>query len=84
MAYFSKNGAKALIDIFEECNGKITSGFHEASSFKTSGITDILQELIDRGYQIKAMEIYKGWREIHPHEDITNTELNMSELIKGI
>ena len=32
--------------------------------------TDVIQEMIDRGFKIHFMEIHQGWLEIHRVEDI--------------
>ena len=37
------------------------------SQFK---LTDLIQEMIDRGFNVHYLEIHKGWLEIHFPEDI--------------
>lgn len=42
---------------------------HEAPSLKMASLTDMLQELIERGHPVKAVDTYKGWMEIDTFED---------------
>jgi len=43
--------------------------YHEAASFLKTSLTDLLQEMIDRGHPVKAIEVYKGWLEVDTFED---------------
>ncbi len=43
--------------------------FHEADSLQTASITDFLQDLIDRGHEVRCLEVSAGWVEIHSFED---------------
>jgi phosphoenolpyruvate phosphomutase len=43
--------------------------FHEASSLEQASLTDMLQELIDHGQDVYAVNIYKGWMEVDTFED---------------
>jgi phosphoenolpyruvate phosphomutase len=43
--------------------------FHEAPALRCAKLTDLLQELINRGREVKAVETYKGWLEIDSFED---------------
>ena len=43
--------------------------FHEAPNFSQASLTDLLQEMIDQGRPVKAVEIYKGWLEVDTFED---------------
>jgi phosphoenolpyruvate phosphomutase len=70
MAYFSEKGAEILRKVYDECKKIYSKGkFHEAKSFKKAGVTDIIQEIIDRGFTVNALQIYKGWMEIHNKKD---------------
>lgn len=73
IAYFSEEGAKILKKVYEDCK-KIDGRFHEASSFDKASITDIIQEIIDRGFTVNGLEVYKGWMEIHEPRDIKVAE----------
>lgn len=70
MAYFSERGAEILKKVHEDCKRNNEGEFHEAESFDQASHLDILQEIIDRGFTVNALEIYKGWIEIHNEEDI--------------
>jgi phosphoenolpyruvate phosphomutase len=43
--------------------------FHEASTFAKASLTDLIQELIDQGYDIACVGIYKGWMEVDSFEE---------------
>jgi len=45
------------------------AAFHEAPSLEMASLTDMLQELIDRGHSVTAVDIYKGWMEVDTFED---------------
>jgi len=70
MAKFSREGAANLRKVYEDCMEKHKGRFHEADSVERSGITDMLQELIDRGFKVSVIEVYQGWTEIHNKDDI--------------
>lgn len=70
MAMFSPKGIELLKKEYQrlrEMDGK--GVFHEASSFQMASLADMFQELIDRGYPVTAVDIYKGWMEIDTFED---------------
>lgn len=70
MAMFSDRGAEILREAYhrslERYRGK---RFHEAETFERASFTDMIQELIDLGYEVSCVEIYKGWMEINTFED---------------
>ncbi len=70
IAKFSHRGSEILQTVYEDCKENSEGPFHESDSIKRAGLTDMLQELIDRGYTVKAMEIHKGWHEVHDQEDL--------------
>ena len=69
IAKFSKDGAANLKKVFLDCQKNHDGRFHEAESFGKAGITDMLQELIDRGFRVSVIEVFKGWIEIHNEDD---------------
>lgn len=81
IAYFSEKGAEILKKVYDDCkNKKIKGNFHEAISFEKAGITDIIQEIIDRGFTVNGLEVYKGWIEIHNRKDKEIAEEMISTL----
>jgi len=70
LAKFTKTGAEQLLQTYEDCV-RITMvncrRLRDISQFK---FTDLIQEMIDRGYVANFLEIHKGWLEIHRAEDI--------------
>ena len=69
IAYFSKRGVEILRDVYSALRGYGES-FQEADSFPMASFTDIIQEIVDRGYSVKALKIYKGWMELHSKKDL--------------
>lgn len=78
MAYFSPQGARLLKEIYDECLGKDASPFHEAQSFDRAGVTDMIQELIDRNIPVYGREIQRGWIEVHSKEDVRFAEMEIT------
>lgn len=74
LAYFSPGGARALIETYDETIANASGQFHEAESLQRAGVTDLLQEMIDKGYEIHGLETPKGWMEIHTPEDVKIAE----------
>jgi len=70
VAMFSKQGFEACRKIYESLLQSGHEGpFHEAESFRTADLTDMFQEMIQRGHKISTLEINKGWIEINDFED---------------
>jgi len=70
MAMFTKKGARALTDTYGQLAEKPAGGaFHEAASLRAATLPDMLQELIDRGHDVQAIDVYKGWLEIDTFDD---------------
>lgn len=70
IAYFSEYGVEIIKKIYNDCRLNHKGSFHEATSFERASFTDFIQEVIDRGFTVNLLEIYKGWIEIHNNEDI--------------
>ncbi len=69
MAMFSAKGARALTDCYQQLSETQKGTFHEADSLRSASFTDLVQELIDRGNEVRAIDVYKGWLEIDTFED---------------
>jgi phosphoenolpyruvate phosphomutase len=74
IAYFSAEGAKNLKKVYDDCQKNRSGRFHEAVDLKHASITDILQEMIDRGYKVHHFEVMDGWIEIHNKDDLKYAE----------
>ena len=79
IAYFSPEVADTLPLIYEDCARTSKGRFHEAESFAMASITDFIQELIDRGFKVKGLEVFKGWMEIHNLEDVQLASQELAE-----
>jgi phosphoenolpyruvate phosphomutase len=76
---FSEHGAMILKKVYDQVKKKYADKpFHTASSLEKAYITDMIQELIDRGHTVSAIDTKSGWLEIDTVEDfnIAKTVLN--------
>jgi|TARA_B100000315_G_scaffold259912_1_gene318046 phosphoenolpyruvate phosphomutase len=70
ISMFSKKGVECLMKEYRSAREKYKTGpFHEAESFEKASLTDILQEMICKGYKVSSMEVNKGWMEIHTFQN---------------
>ena len=70
MAMFSEKGTQALRECYRASQDHYTStGFHESPTLAKANLTDMLQELIDRGHIVQAVPIFKGWMEVDSFEE---------------
>ncbi|HVY45370.1 MAG TPA: isocitrate lyase/phosphoenolpyruvate mutase family protein [Minicystis sp.] len=69
MAMFTQKGARLLTDCYHQLTETQKGEFHEADSLRRATFTDLLQELVDRGHDVQAIDVYKGWLEIDTFED---------------
>lgn len=66
----SRAGAEALRTTFDDVSSRHAGGpFQAAQRFEVAYLTDMLQELIDRGHAIRPALIDGGWQEIDTIED---------------
>lgn len=70
LAKFSNTGAEQFIQTWQDCLKNHKGKFQEAEDTSKACFTDLIQEMIDRGFNINYLEIHKGWMEIHCPEDI--------------
>lgn len=70
MAMFTKKGSRALTDTYHQISETGADGtFHEAASLRGATFPDLVQELIDRGHDVQAIDVFKGWLEIDTFDD---------------
>jgi phosphoenolpyruvate phosphomutase len=70
MALFSEKGARALSDLWGQLSETAANTkVHEAASLKDATLCDLVQVLADRGTEVQAIDVYKGWLEIDTFED---------------
>ncbi len=70
LAKFTKTGAEQFIQTYQDCVENYRGKFQEAEDIAQFTFTDLIQEMIDRGFVINFLEIHKGWLEIHREADI--------------
>ncbi|MDP7085850.1 MAG: phosphocholine cytidylyltransferase family protein [Dehalococcoidia bacterium] len=71
LAKFDRKGAETLISNYKIAVEKYGDRpFHQAATLEKAYLTDMIQELIDRDYQIGSVDIRGGWVEIDTSEDL--------------
>jgi choline kinase len=67
----SARGAARFRDVFLELEGKLEPGmrFQHAAAWQKAYITDLLQELADRGDEVRCAAVERGWAELDTRED---------------
>ena len=70
LAKFSKTGAEQFLKTYEDMLNNLEGKVQEAEDISQIRLTDLIQEMIDRGFNIHYLEIHKGWLEIHFPKDI--------------
>ena len=79
----SRAGAKALRAAFSEVAANHAGKpFQSAQRFEIAYLTDMLQELIDRGHHVRPLMIHGGWREIDTIEDFLRAGGEMTSDIR--
>lgn len=67
---FSASGLRALTDVYDELlQTKAGQPWRNASCFQNAYFTDLLQEMIDRGHDIKTVRVNGGWMEFDTQRD---------------
>jgi adenylyl-sulfate kinase len=78
VAYFSRRGAEILKDVFCDLLQYYSKNphqtFHSAKSFEKAYLTDMLQEIIDRGFSVDLVQIKGNWTEIDIPRDLKVSE----------
>ena len=71
LAKFSQRGAEILKETYHDVVEKTAgSRFQQAASIDKAYLTDMVQELIDRGYVVRSVDIRGGWQEIDTPQDL--------------
>lgn len=70
LALFSPRGTKILRDTYHRLAKSYNQHpFQEAPRFEQASLCDLVQELLDQGLPVAAVDIYKGWMEVDTYED---------------
>lgn len=70
LAMFSKNGSTILKNCYKNALNKYKNKqFHEVTSIKKAYFTDMIQEIIDNGFDVKNLDTYGEWMEIDTFDD---------------
>jgi len=75
IVFFSARGADILRQVYRDSLELYKDGpFHDAMHITKASLTDMLQELIDRGFPVNALEVNNGWIEIQNRKDLESAE----------
>lgn len=76
MMKLTRKGQDTFWGVFDEIQGKLTqdSPFQNASSWGRAYLTDMFQELVNRGIDVNCALIQGGWLEIDTVEDFENAK----------
>jgi len=70
LALFSPRGSRILRDTYHRLTRSLNQHpFHEAPRLEQASLVDLVQELLDQGLPVTAVDIYKGWMEVDTYED---------------
>ncbi|MCG2715856.1 MAG: hypothetical protein L6422_06175, partial [Candidatus Marinimicrobia bacterium] len=70
LAKLSKNACSTLKDLYKNVYSiDRNKKFHSAKHIKEASFIDFIQELIDRGEKVTALEIWRSWIDIDTFED---------------
>ncbi len=70
LAKFSKTGAEQFLQTYHDVLKNLEGKVQEAEDISQFRLTDLIQEMVDRGFNVHYLEIHKGWLEIHFPKDI--------------
>ncbi|HCK68943.1 MAG TPA: phosphoenolpyruvate mutase, partial [Nitrospina sp.] len=59
-----------FLETYSDVVNNFTGRFQESEDISKLNFTDLIQEMIDRGFAVHYMEIHKGWLEIHNADHI--------------
>lgn len=69
LAFLSERGTELVRETWRDLRSNHRGRFHEAESLERASLTDLVQELVDRGHEVTCVDVYKGWMEIDSFED---------------
>jgi len=69
LAMLSERATGQFQSVYKRVAQNPEAPFHEAPSLGKASLTDMLQELVDRGHDVSCLPIYKGWMEVDTFED---------------
>ncbi len=71
LAKFTRKGANILRETYRQAMSQYSNRpFHQAALFERAYFTDIIQELVDTGYDVSNIDLTGGWIEIDTLEDL--------------
>jgi len=67
---FSSNGIKKFISVYDEIlSNESDDKWRYSKNFNNAYMTDMIQEMIDRGVPVKAVPVHNGWLEFDTVSD---------------
>jgi phosphoenolpyruvate phosphomutase len=70
LAMFSENGTRAFKEQYASARQRSKDrAFHEAPNIGIASFTDMIQELIQTGQEVRCVPTFKGWMDVDSFED---------------
>ena len=70
MMMLTEHGCRIVREAWQSARQKgADKPYHEASRVQDAKLTDVLQEIVDQGGEVQAVDVYKGWTEIDTFDD---------------
>ena len=66
----SKKGSEIILEKFTQLSKSHQGKFHTAESLRKAYLTDMIQDLIDSGYQIIPIFVKGKWCEVDTTQDL--------------
>ena len=75
MIRLSPTGADTVARVYDETRAARLGGpWQTSKSFEKGYMTDLLQELVDRGHRVEGIRIARGWLEFDTVDDVARAE----------
>lgn len=72
LAKFDQETARLMRDRYRQIRQDyLTRLFHKAPNIRLAYLTDMIQELIDLGVQVKPVDVWADWAELDTQQDLT-------------
>jgi choline kinase len=79
LARFTKSAAESMKAVFHRVAKEQPSApFHRSASLEEAYMSDMLQELVDTGSPVVAIDIENGWMEIDTPQDLAEARIRFS------
>jgi phosphoenolpyruvate phosphomutase len=80
LAMFSERGTAAFKQAYAIARDRSQGrAFHEAARFVAASFTDMVQDMIDQGHEVRCVTTFKGWMDVDSFEDYQKAWAKLSK-----